>query len=185
MDRGPLALFGAIVAVGLGPSLWLGVQFGEVEVAPTRPPAVSVQDAGGQELLGGAGAGAAPTADSESLIRTTPKANVRTLGTSSSKRSPSPSPSEPEPSASPSESADPGDDPGTTPTGPTGTPTSPDETDDPTLPPAPPPGGTGPAESPTDPAESGGIGAGEIVDASESRSASAGAGRAAGQSASR
>ena len=40
MERGPMALFGAIVAVGLGPALWLGAQFGNIAVSPSTPPAV-------------------------------------------------------------------------------------------------------------------------------------------------
>src|SRR3982751_6844175 len=58
MERGPLALFGAIVAVGLGPALWMGVQLGAVQQqSPLRPPVVSEQKAEkvGQEL-GGTGA---------------------------------------------------------------------------------------------------------------------------------
>jgi hypothetical protein len=42
MERGPLALFGAIVAVGLGPALWLGAQFGSVDLTPKAPAAVTV-----------------------------------------------------------------------------------------------------------------------------------------------
>jgi hypothetical protein len=37
MERGPVALFGAIVAVGLGPALWVGAQIGQVPVAPPLP----------------------------------------------------------------------------------------------------------------------------------------------------
>ena len=46
MERGPLALFGAIVAVGVGPALWMGVQLGAVQGnSPARPPVVREQDA--------------------------------------------------------------------------------------------------------------------------------------------
>jgi hypothetical protein len=55
MDRGPVALFGAIVAVGLGPALWLGAQFGTATVVPERPPAV-VEANQDQKAPGGAGA---------------------------------------------------------------------------------------------------------------------------------
>ena len=56
MERGPMVLFGAIVAVGLGPAMWLGAQFGQVTVTPlTRPPAV-VADAPAGKAAGGAGA---------------------------------------------------------------------------------------------------------------------------------
>jgi hypothetical protein len=37
MDRGPVALFGAIVAVGLGPAMWLGAHLGRFDVAPSGP----------------------------------------------------------------------------------------------------------------------------------------------------
>src|SRR3954468_14274200 len=37
MERGPVALFGAIVAVGLGPALGVGAQIGQVPVAPPLP----------------------------------------------------------------------------------------------------------------------------------------------------
>lgn len=42
MERGPMALFGGIVMVGLGPALWLGVQFAQA-AQPTgvRPPIVA------------------------------------------------------------------------------------------------------------------------------------------------
>lgn len=62
MERGPLALFGAIVAVGLGPAMWLGAQLATVVAVPTsgtpaavssqRPPSATPTDDGG-------GAGAA------------------------------------------------------------------------------------------------------------------------------
>jgi hypothetical protein len=55
MDRGPVALFGAIVAVGLGPALWLGAQFGTATVTPDRPPAV-VEANQDKKAPGGAGA---------------------------------------------------------------------------------------------------------------------------------
>src|SRR5690349_20522810 len=73
MNRGPLALFGAIVAVGLGPAMWLGAQFGTVEVTPARPPAVvGEQNVSPDRLAGGAGAGAETTGD-ESVINATPQ----------------------------------------------------------------------------------------------------------------
>jgi hypothetical protein len=58
MERGPMALFGAIIAVGLGPALWLGAQFGDV--SPDRPPAVVVDQV---RHPGGSGAGAVPDDD--------------------------------------------------------------------------------------------------------------------------
>ena len=62
MERGPLALFGAIIAVGLGPAMWLGAQFGNVAGTPGQPPAVTVQ----QDSRGGVGA-AAPDDQSDTL----------------------------------------------------------------------------------------------------------------------
>jgi hypothetical protein len=106
MDRGPVALFAAIVAVGLGPAMWLGAQFGNLEVAPSSPPAaVQEQSTGTQGMLGGTGAGDNATGD-DSVIRTKPRADVRPLTrTSSPRRSASPSASasaSSSPSASPS-----------------------------------------------------------------------------------
>lgn len=57
MERGPVALFAAIVAVGLGPALWLGAQFGNATVVPERPPAVFEAN---QDKKAPGGAGAAP-----------------------------------------------------------------------------------------------------------------------------
>lgn len=91
MDRGPLALFGAIVAVGLGPALWLGVQLGGVaDGNPARTPVVSEQDATRkteQNLLGGTGAG--EQTDATATV-SEPRSGVRPLTTSSSAK-PSPS----------------------------------------------------------------------------------------------
>jgi hypothetical protein len=171
MDRGPVALFVSIVAVGLGPALWLGVQFGTVEIAPVRQqPVVSEQRPDGQELLGGTGAGSAATADGESIIRTTPRSDSRPIP-----RSASPSPSgdpattDPEPTGSPSETADPGDDPTPTDTAPTGEPSQPgtDEPDDPTIAPEPPVFTT----DPTEPSDEGGIGAGDNLAGGQGASA--------------
>lgn len=58
MERGPTALFGAIVAVGLGPALWLGAQFGQAAVLPAPPPAITVDNKG--EAPGHAGAADEP-----------------------------------------------------------------------------------------------------------------------------
>ncbi|WP_043510894.1 MULTISPECIES: hypothetical protein [unclassified Actinoplanes] len=40
MERGPMALFGAVVGVGLGPALWLGAQLGTHHTPAGRPPVV-------------------------------------------------------------------------------------------------------------------------------------------------
>jgi hypothetical protein len=58
MERGPLALFGAIIAVGVGPALWLGAQLGAVNLAPgQRPGPVGEQFPGADMDFGGTGAG--------------------------------------------------------------------------------------------------------------------------------
>ncbi|GAA4925252.1 hypothetical protein [Actinoplanes utahensis] len=58
MGRGPLGLFGAIVAVGLGPALWLGAQLGVVNRPPQQRPVQVEQRIPGVEMdFGGAGAG--------------------------------------------------------------------------------------------------------------------------------
>ena len=129
MDRGPLALFAAIVAVGLGPAMWLGAQFGRIEVAPPQPPAyVGEQRPESAQVVGGSGA-QDTSAGHNSTIRTTPQAHVLPLttrrpaatpstGATSNARSASASPSAPassppshsgEPSASPSQSPEPSD----------------------------------------------------------------------------
>jgi hypothetical protein len=125
MERGPVALFGAIVAVGLGPALWLGAQFGRFDAAPPRS-SVSVDQthADNTQLLGGSGAGATETGDDNNApIRTTPRAHVLPLTTSpsaspssshaipsasASDHSSGPGPSD-HPSASPSQSTAPSD----------------------------------------------------------------------------
>ena len=146
MERGPMALFGAIIAMGLGPAMWLGVQFGEAR-ASDRPPAVtSVQNV--EAPLGGSGAGDAP-ADAEA-IRTEKKSNTEPLdrtknsrpkGTKPASPSPSPSdkPSTPPTSPSAPTSPDP-DEPSTPPTESTSPPTDPPTKDDPDpdVPPQPP-----------------------------------------------
>lgn len=63
VERGPMALFGAIIAVGLGPAMWLGAQFG-VAPDPTRPPAIVVDRV---QAPGGAGAGETPEATARIL----------------------------------------------------------------------------------------------------------------------
>jgi hypothetical protein len=119
MERGPMALFGAIVAVGLGPAMWLGAQFGSMGATPTRPPSVSSEQQGGptQTQDAGQGAGAAPQ-DPSIILDTRPKANSKPLrrGPSTS-RSPSPS-ATPDPSADPSGTGGPtpSDEPSTPPT---------------------------------------------------------------------
>lgn len=162
MERGPLALFGAIVAVGLGPALWLGAQFGSIQIAPSRPPVVSEQNSGPEQLLGGSGAGDNPAGTENEVIRSTPQADVKQITTAPTGRrqtSPAPERTTDRPRPSPS----------TTTTGPapsqsSSTPaTGGDESEGPGVPPEPPAGGEDPSE-PTDPGggnDSGGAGAGE------------------------
>jgi uncharacterized membrane protein YgcG len=75
MERGPLALFGAIIAVGLGPAMWLGAQFGHVAGSPSRPPAAVIV----QQNTGKGGEGAAAPDDPAQVIKTDPKANNEPL----------------------------------------------------------------------------------------------------------
>lgn len=139
MDRGPAALFGAIVAVGLGPAMWLGVRLGAVETAPVRPPVVSEHTAGSEQLVGGSGAGDSPVDDS--TVKATPRTTVLRLSNSPAPkahtRTASPTPSHtttsPTVSASPSGTGPPTESTG----GPTTPPTEP--TTPPTDAPDPPP----------------------------------------------
>ena len=127
MERGPVALFGAIVAVGLGPALWLGAQFGRFDAPPPRAPVtVGQQHSDAAQLVGGSGAGDSETGDdNDEPIRTTPRAHIIPL-TASPSASPSASSTDPsasasapddpsgsgpsdEPSASPSQSTAPSD----------------------------------------------------------------------------
>jgi len=102
MDRGPIALFGAIVAVGLGPALWLGAQFGHFDVAPPSPPVPvdRTHDDTTTQLMGGTGAGEDETAADNTRARATPHAHARPVRTTHSAQ-PSATPTD-TPSASPS-----------------------------------------------------------------------------------
>ncbi|MFD1368908.1 hypothetical protein [Actinoplanes sichuanensis] len=124
MERGPLALFGAILAVGLGPALWLGAQLGAVNLAPgQRPAPVDEQFPGADMDFGGAGAGEMP--DDEPLSTYTYTPLTSTTSPSVAERSPeagrvsvrpvppSPPPRSPSPSVSPSSSAKPSGSPST------------------------------------------------------------------------
>src|SRR5690349_23003546 len=92
-----MALFGAIIAIGLGPAMWLGAQFGQVTLPPERPPAVtSVQNA--ETPRGGSGAGDAPT--EAEAIRTEPKSDSKPLYRTKNARPKATKPSSPAPSAS-------------------------------------------------------------------------------------
>jgi hypothetical protein len=148
VERGPMALFGAIIAVGLGPAMWLGAQFG-VDPEPTRPPAIIVDRV---QAPGGAGAGQTPentarildtNADTDPGPRTVKKpTGVRKQGVAPTTTRPAPRPSSAEPTGSPG--ADP-----TAPTEATTTPgTSPSPDTDETQSPA-----SSPTTPPVDPPE--------------------------------
>jgi hypothetical protein len=145
MERGPLALFGAIVAVGLGPAMWLGAQFGHVSAVPGTPPAVTVQhDENQGRNQGDGGVGAAAPDEPTEVLQTSTRSHVEQLATPrphrSSVRPPtrptrfesptpseSPSPRHDSPSPRPSESSTTGPTTGPTTaptTGPAGDPTS-------------------------------------------------------------
>ena len=140
-----MALFGAIVAIGLGPAMWLGAQFGQATVSSDRPPAVTTVQQDAVAPRGGSGAGDAPTG--AEAISTEPKVNTQPLTRTRNTqpvvtRSPSPSESEqastpPVKSSSPSAS-DPGADESDPPT-------------DPTTPDDPPPGDGGSDKPPQPP----------------------------------
>ncbi|WP_433793696.1 hypothetical protein [Actinoplanes sp. CA-252034] len=140
-----MALFGAILAVGLGPALWLGAQIGAVDLAPgQRPAPVDEQFPGADMDFGGAGAGDLPDDDeplstyvytplspsaSQTAVRPSPVATEVTRIVSP----PSPPPPSPPP-ASPSVS-------------PSATPTGEPSTSDSTSPSAEPSGSVSPSAS--------------------------------------
>jgi hypothetical protein len=170
MNRGPAALFGAIVAVGLGPAMWLGVRFGSVEIAPTKPPAVVGEHTSGPDrLVGGTGAGDSPLGE-QPEIAGTPHGEVRPL---TSSPSPSATISSTRAHTAPATpSSEPTTEPPTTPpTESTTVPTTPpsDPTTDPTVPSHPPAGGdassapAGPGQGLTESGATGGIAAGSAV----------------------
>ncbi|GGQ77841.1 hypothetical protein [Couchioplanes azureus] len=148
MERGPMALFGAIVAVGLGPAMWLGAQFGEATLTPQRPPTVIVQQNEQTTPEGGTGAGDTPQ-DGAKVVRSEPKANTGPLRGRHKPRpavtsaSPTPSTSTPTsepPTESTTPPADEPDQPSTPPS---------DSTTEPATPPA--DGGTDKPEPPEPP----------------------------------
>lgn len=105
MERGPLALFGAIIAIGLGPAMWVGAQFGEVTLTPNRPSAVTSVQNDGEAARGGSGAGDAPV-DAEE-VRAEPKSNNKPLSRIRDARPVATKSVSPSPSASPSPSGKP------------------------------------------------------------------------------
>jgi hypothetical protein len=100
MDRGPIALFGAIVAVGLGPALWLGAQFGRFDVAPPSPPVPVGRTHDTTQLMGGTAGGENQTGADNTPVATA-RVHVRPARTTRSAK-PSSSPTATTPSASPS-----------------------------------------------------------------------------------
>jgi hypothetical protein len=153
MDRGPLALFGAIIAVGLGPAMWVGAQFGHAIEVPSAPPAVT-SERGPQQKTQDKGGSAGSAPDTSVIVRTTPEAVIKPLPDATSKpaasRSAAPASSSARPapsSASPSASSD---DESPAPTG-----------NDESAPADQSPGGTDPVDAPPSPpsgSDSGGSG---------------------------
>ena len=131
-----MALFAAIIAVGLGPAMWLGAQFGNVADAPSAPPAVRSQHRPDHSQDKGGVAGSAPQ-DPAAVIETDPRADIKPLGdrrshpavirTSKAPTKDAPSTAPPSASSAPS----------------TGGTTSSAPPTDPTAPADPPPGGGG------------------------------------------
>jgi len=159
MERGPMALFGAIVLVGLGPALWLGAQFGDGAGAATKPPAVTSEVKANQDQ--GGVAGAAPE-DQPVVVDTRQRGDMVPLsGTPTATPSASATPTKPADTddaavdpADPTTEPTPADETTAPTTEPTTDPATPPADDDPELPPVP-PGGSD--EDPT----GGGQGAGE------------------------
>jgi hypothetical protein len=122
VERGPMALFGAIIAVGLGPAMWLGAQFG-VEADPTRPPAIVVD---GVQAPGGAGAGETPD-DAARVLDTNadPDPRPRTVKKPTGERRPDVIPTTTAGPAPSESSAGPTGSPGAEPTAPTEAATTP------------------------------------------------------------
>jgi hypothetical protein len=117
-----MALFGAIVAVGLGPALWLGAQFGNLDVTPNRPPTVVSE----QKVDKAPGAGAAaevPEAEPTKPTRYIPLSGPPSARPSSSATAVEPDDSqssEPPASVEPEETDDPVTLPAENPTSPAG-----------------------------------------------------------------
>ncbi|GAA4598570.1 hypothetical protein BJY16_002762 [Actinoplanes octamycinicus] len=100
MERGPMALFGAIVAVGLGPALWLGVQLAAVKTpAGGTPPATVRQQLPAAVETDSGGSGAGETETAEPIIDWTRPPAAEPPAKRAAPRPPSPSAS-PSPSTS-------------------------------------------------------------------------------------
>jgi len=117
VDRGPVALFGAIVAVGLGPALWLGAQFGTATAVPARPATVVEAN---QDTKAPGRAGAAPDDDQQESApkpqsHYVPLSSTPSARPSASASSPAESDGEPQTAPATSEPT-PSDDPSTPPT---------------------------------------------------------------------
>jgi hypothetical protein len=108
MERGPMALFGAIIAVGLGPAMWLGAQFGNVSDVPSAPPAVRSEHRPDHAQDKGGAAGSAPE-DPTAVLDTDPRADIKPLNDPArpqrSASNTTTSPGKDKPSAEPSESS--------------------------------------------------------------------------------
>jgi len=146
MERGPVALFGAIVAVGLGPALWVGAQIGQVPVAPPLPSTSVVGGDTARAPGGGAAAvdpvGSGPREDRAGTTRPVtgrpsarPAGVVTTIKTTTTAPSPAAtSPATTSPATSSPATTSPATIPGRPSTPRTTAPSSPDKTGTPTHP---------------------------------------------------
>jgi hypothetical protein len=131
MERGPMALFGAIVAVGLGPAMWLGAQFGNAIETPNAPPAVTSEHGATQHNQDKGGAAGSAPEDPTVVVQTRPRADIKPLPDPSSSTKPSAHRSSTPPTASDDPStASPSAEPSNTSSQPTESTSTP--TDDPT-----------------------------------------------------
>ena len=147
MERGPMALFGAIVAVGLGPAMWLGAQLGAIAASPHQAPVVSSEqqpnEAPEQQ---GSGTAGLVTEDPSIVLETKPRATHHPL--------------RPAVSRSPSASSATDEHPVASSSAPTGTTSSPSRSAQPSTPPT--EVTTEPSDAPTED-DTGGTGAGGSV----------------------
>ncbi len=148
MERGPMALFGAIIAVGLGPAMWLGAQLGAIAASPHQAPVVSSEQQPNEapEQQGSGAAGLTPE-DPSIVLETKQRATHHPLRPAVSRSaSASSATDEPHPVASSS--------------APSGTISSPSPSAHPSMPPT--EVTTEPSDPPTED-DSGGAGAGGSV----------------------
>jgi hypothetical protein len=82
-----MALFGAIVAVGLGPAMWLGAQFGHQIETPAKPAAVTSEHSAAARPAdkGGEGAGSVPTGTDTDSDLPTERTEIKPFATPTSR----------------------------------------------------------------------------------------------------